>query len=225
MHVVQQFDVGPVILAQALEQFRHDVEILRRRPHGLRGQLALGRFVRVLETGNAVGLLDAGHAALRAHRLVALRDVLADFGAALVDVLAVRVSVDERAFARAAAEQLVQRLIAHLAEDVPQRDVDRGDRRHRHRAAAPVRTAIEELPDVFDAARVAADQIRHQVVLEVGRHREFAAVQCCIADTGNTRARNNFQRDEVACRAGDDDFGGDDLAICAPNPRLNYSRP
>ena len=186
MHVVQQLDVGPVILAQAFEKFRHDGEILRRRPHRLRGQLALGGFVRILQAGNAVSLLDAGHAALRAHRLVALRDVLADFGAALVDVLAVRMSVDERAFARASTEQLVQRLIAHLAEDVPQRDVDRGDCRHRHGAAAPVRTAIEKLPDIFDAARVAADQIRHQVVLEVGRHREFAAVQCCIADTGNT---------------------------------------
>ena len=36
MHVVQQLDVGAVILAQPLEQLRHDVEILRRGPHGLR---------------------------------------------------------------------------------------------------------------------------------------------------------------------------------------------
>jgi hypothetical protein len=84
-------------------------------------------------------------------------------------------------------------------------------------AAAPVRTAIEKLPDVFDAARVAADEIGDQVILEVRRHGQFAAVQCCIADTGNTRARNNFQRDEIASRASDDDFGSDDLAIlCRP---------
>jgi hypothetical protein len=85
----------------------------------------------------------------------------------LVDVLAIRVAIHEHAVARTSAEQLIERLIAHLAEDVPQRDVDRRNGRHRHGAAAPVRTTIEKLPDVLDAARVAADEVRHQVILEI----------------------------------------------------------
>src|SRR4029079_4982271 len=126
------------------------------------------------------------NAALRAYRLVTLRDVLANFGAALVDVLAVRMAVHQHAFARAATEQLVTRLVRHLAEDVPQRDVDRRDRGHRHRAATPVRAAIEKLPGVLDATAIAADEVRHDVVLQVRSHREFAAIQRGIADTGNT---------------------------------------
>ena len=128
---------------------------------------ALRRFVGILQAGDSIRLLDARHAALRTHRLVSLRDVLTDFGAAFVDVLAVRVAIYQRAFARAPAQQLIQRLIRHLAEDVPQRDVDRRDRRHGHRTAAPICPAIEELPDVLDAPRVAADEIRHQMILQV----------------------------------------------------------
>ena len=67
------------------------------------------------------------------------------------------------------------------------------------------------------------------MVLQIGRHRELAAVQRCVADTGNTRTRNDFQRDEIARRASDDDFGGDDLAILRrpafATPHLKYSRP
>ena len=219
MHVVQQLDRrgrDPCAAARtALARSRDTSAWTTPSRAAARSRRARTQFLRLRD---AVRLLDAGHAALRADRLVSLRDVFADLGAALVDVLAVRMAVDEHAFARAPAEQLVQRRLAHLAEDVPQRDVDRGDRRHRHRAAAPVRAAIEELPDVLDAPRVAADQIRHQVVLEVRGDREFAAVQCCVADTGNTRARDDFQRDEVARRAGDDDFRGDDLAIRCAEP-------
>ena len=183
MHVVQQLDIRTVILAQALEERRHDVQILRSGPDRFRGQLALGRFIGVLEIRDSVRLLDAGYTALRAHRLVALRNVLAHLGTALVDVLAVRVAVDQGAVARAAAQQLVQRLIGHLAEDVPERDVDRGNRGHGHRTPAPVRATIEKLPRVFDPAGVAADEIRDQVIFQVGGNGELASVQRRITET------------------------------------------
>src|SRR5690606_20794052 len=100
-------------------------------------------------------LPDPRHAALRTHRPETLLDEPADRVARFGDVAAVGMAVDQGALARAAAEQLVERQPGHLAEDVPERDVDRGDGAHRHRAAAPVRAAIEELEHVLDAAGVA----------------------------------------------------------------------
>ena len=151
--------------------------------------------------------------ALRTHRLVTHCDVLADLVAGFLDVLAVRVPINQRAFARAAAEQLIDRLVRHLAENVPERDVDGGNRSHRYRAASPVRTAIEKLPDVLDTARVAADEIRYQVVLEIRGDGEFAPIQSGVADTGNTGASDNFEGYEIARGAGDDDFGRHDFAF------------
>src|SRR5690606_14190061 len=136
----------------------------------------------------------------------ALRDVLAHLGRAFLDVHAVRVTVHEYAFARSAAEQLVDRHARHLAEDVPQRDVDRGDGGHGDGTAAPVRAPVEELEDVLDPTGIAADEIRYQVILEVGRDREFAAIERGVTEAGNTGPRNNFQRDEVARGAGHDHF-------------------
>src|SRR5690606_23296386 len=80
-------------------------------------------------------------------------------------------------------------------------------------AAAPVRAAIEELPGVLDPAGVAADQVRHHVVLQVRGHGQFAAVEGGVAEAVHARARGDLQGDEVAPRAGDDDPGVDDLAI------------
>src|SRR6187399_1897122 len=193
MHVVQQFDVEAMFTPQALEQLWHEREVRRRCPYGFDGQLAFRGLVRILQTRDAVRLLDPGYATLRAHGLVALGDVLAHFRAALVDVLAIRMAVHEYAVARTTAEQSIERQARHLAENVPQRHVDSGERGHLHRSATPVRAAIEKLPDVLDAPRVAADEIRHHVVLQIRSDGEFPAIQSRVANAGNTGARDDLQ--------------------------------
>ena len=84
------------------------------------------------------------------------RDVVAGF----FDVVAVRVAVDQDGIAAASAEQVVDRRVERLALDVPQRHVDRGDGGHGDGTAAPVRSAIEVLPDVFGLEGVAVDDAR-----------------------------------------------------------------
>ena len=58
--------------------------------------------------------------------------------------------------------------------------------RHRHGTASPVRAAIEILPRVFNPTRVAADQARDHVILQIRDDRELATVQGRIADPVHT---------------------------------------
>ena len=95
-------------------------------------------------------------------------------------------------------EQLVEGQAGHLAQDVPQGHVHRGDGAHRDRAAAPVRPAMQELPRILDAPRVAADEVGHHVFGEISGHGEFTAVQRGIAQAGQPGACGDLQRDEVA---------------------------
>src|SRR6266496_4677785 len=60
----------------------------------------------------------------------------------LGNVLAVGVTVHGHALPRAPAEELVQRQPGDLGLDVPQGDVDRGDRGHGHRSTALVFTLV-----------------------------------------------------------------------------------
>ena len=119
---------------------------------------------------------------MRADRPIAELDVARDLVGSLVDVAAVGMTVDEHACAAAPAEQLVQRHAGHLGLEVPERRVHRSNRCHGHGPAAPVRAAIEELPDVLDLVRVAAQQARHDVLAQVGDDRELASVQGRVAD-------------------------------------------
>ena len=61
--------------------------------------------------------------------------------------------------ARAAAEQLPDRQLERLALDVPEREIDRRDRR-REQVAAERSRAVDEVPEVLDPERVRADEQR-----------------------------------------------------------------
>ena len=119
-------------------------------------------------------------------------------------------AVDEHRVARSAAEQLIHGRIERLAENVPERRIDRGDRRHRDRAAAPVRAFVEVLPDVLDAARVAADEQRQHVIVQVTGDRELAAVERRVAQAVDAVFGDELQRDEIAAGTADDDLAVDD---------------
>ena len=121
-------------------------------------------------------------------------------------------SVDHHRLARSTAEKLIQRKAGNLAFDVPERGVDRCNGRHSDRTSAPIGAAIEELPSVFDAVRVAADQAWDDVVLQISGDGELAAIQGGIADAAHSVAGFDDQSDEVAAGACDDnpspfDFG------------------
>src|SRR3954468_20957692 len=114
-------------------------------------------------------------------------------------------AVNRHRVARRTAEQLVDGRAERLALDVPQRHVDRGNRRHRHRPAAPVGTLVEQLPDVLDAPRIAPHEQRQHVIREVTRDRELAAVQRGVAKADQAVDRLEPQRDEIAPGTADDD--------------------
>ena len=215
MDVVEQVDAEAEALAHRGQQRGHVAQVLLGRPHRLL-QLAGGRgLVRARIRHGAVDALQAGHARLHAHRAVAALEQALDRGQRVVDRLPARVRVGEHAVARAAAEQLVERHPRRLGLDVPQRGVDRGDRRHRDRPAAPVGALVEQLPGVLDARRVAAGQQRADVLAQVRRDRQLAAVERRVAEAGQPVAGRQLERDEVAPRAADDDLGGRDRAHVA----------
>ena len=119
--------------------------------------------------------------------------------------------VDEHGFARRPAKKLIDRRAKRLALDVPQRCIDGADRRHRHGTPTPVRAGVEVLPRVFDAARVAADEQRHDVIAQVAGDGELAAIQRRVAQPVDAVLRYNLQGDEVSARAADNHFRVDDL--------------
>ena len=127
------------------------------------------------------------------------------------NVFAVGVAVDHHAGAALATQQLVQRHVGGLGLDVPQRRVHGGDRAHGHRAAAPVGPAVQVLPDVFDLVRVAPDQAGNDVLRQVADHGQFAPVEGGVADAGQAFIGLDFQGDEVAAGAADDDAGVGDF--------------
>ena len=114
--------------------------------------------------------------------------------------------------ARAAAEQLVDRHAERLALDVPQRGVDRGDRRHRHRPAPPVGALVEVLPDVLDAARVAPDQQRDHVVGRGSSRPPARARSASRRRARRCRPRSSiFSVTKLRPGRADDHLGVDDL--------------
>ena len=119
----------------------------------------------------------------------------------LFDVAAAGVSINQDAVSRSTAEQLIRRRIQALRLDIPQRDVDRRDRRHGYRSASPVSALIKVLPGVLDAAGVPADQQGHDVVGQIRRDREFASVQSGITQPVNSIFGDDLERDEIASRA------------------------
>ncbi len=68
------------------------------------------------------------------------------------------------------------------------------------------------MPGIFDIARIAADQDRADVVLQVRRHGKLAAVQRGVAHAVHALVRDQLQGDEVAAGAGDDDLGMGDFS-------------
>src|SRR5439155_25569609 len=170
----------------------------------------------------------ARDAELDAHRLVAALDVPVHPVDHLFRVAAVRVAVDEDAVARAPAEQLVHGHAGRLALEVPERGVDGRDRGHPDGPAAPVRALVQVLPRVLDPRRVASDEQRADVILEVRRDRELAPVERRVAEAREALVCRELQRDEVPAGRADDHAGpGDRHASSSTrsSPRIGEPEP
>src|SRR5467141_2089582 len=177
MRVMEQVKVGAEFLAQALEQTRDKIEVKLRAPQIFDGRVFFCGLVIHFAAADAVGACEAGDAALRANGFVAELGVGGYGDDGVPDVVAAGVAVDEDGVAGGAAEQLVDGNVEGFALDVPERGVHRRDGGHGYRAAAPVRALVKVLPEVFDAARVAADEKRNDMIGEITGDGEFAAVE------------------------------------------------
>ena len=199
--------------------------LLHRRGRSLR------RLVVVLCAGFLVGPDAVDQAEPRDRRLhpdgpKPQIQMILDRGEQRREIRARGVPVRQGARPGGPAEQLVDRLPGHLAQDVPQRDIDGGDRGHRDRPPAPVRAPVEVLPGVLDGIRVAADQQRRDVLFEVGHDRQLTTVQRGVPETGDAVGRGDPQGDEVPSGAGHEDIDPLDRAHSAPQyqPRNDHVR-
>src|SRR3954447_10362308 len=85
--------------------------------------------------------------------------------------------------AERAANQLVDRLVARLADDVPERDVDAADCGDRHTLRPVILdSVIEVLPDHLDIEGIAADHARRQLAVDEGFGDRGGAVAFAPAD-------------------------------------------
>ena len=211
VRVVQQMHIGAHGIAHLAEQFWRVAQVQRRVP-GLFGRQAFfGRLIKTRALAHAIGLGQARHARLHAHRLVALLDVALHGFNRFAVVAAVGMAVHHHAVPALATQQLINGHTGALAQQVPQRHVDGGDGRHGHRPAAPVRTAVQVLPDVFDLPGIAPQQAGEDMFFQVGHHGEFAAIQRGVTQAVQALVGADFHGDEIAARAGDDGLEGGDF--------------
>ncbi|MNN16715.1 hypothetical protein D3C81_1298640 [compost metagenome] len=140
---------------------QHDVDAvtdqLAQQPHLLDVLLHAG--------GAVLGAVTEAHL----HRGKALVEVALRFGQEGVAVVVVVElgGIAPDLFLGAPAQQLEHRLAGGLAHQVPQRDIDRRDRRHADALAAPgVGAAVHLLPQVFVVEGILADHHRRQVLVD-----------------------------------------------------------
>ena len=170
-----------------------------------------GGVVGVTLVARAVDVAKAGKAALHADGPIPLVQLALHGLDGLVDLVAGGVGVAQHALAARPAQELVERHPGRLGLDVPQRGVDTRDGGHRHRPAPPVGAAVEVLPDVLRAHRIATDQTGLEMLVDIGRDGQFAAVEGGVADAGEPLVGLDLHRDEVAPRRAHDDADGGDL--------------
>lgn len=163
----------------------------------------LGRLVRLVALGDAVGRFETGYTALRADGQVSAIDLAGNGINGLLDVHTVSMCVDHHALAALAPEQVIDRSIQRLALNVPKRHVNRAYRRHGYWPAPPVRAAIEILPDIFRVSGIAPDEAGDDVFAEIADHRKFAAVQRAVAESVDAFVGFYPERDEIASRRAD----------------------
>ncbi len=194
MHVMQKMFIKAELAAHRIEQLRREIEIFLGGPELLFRPVAFGRRLvgQPFPFGHAVGGFHARHAALHADRSEAHLFMPGVIFQHVVNSVPGGVAVDHDPFPGRAAQQLIQGHVGGFGFNVPQRHIHRGDGRHGDRAATPVGAFIEKLPDIFNAVRIAANQLGAKVILQVRGHGQLASVQRGIAQTDDPLIGGNF---------------------------------
>ena len=205
MYVMEQMNVEAKFFTHGSKKLGNVIQIFFRRP-GLFFRPALGCRLIGSALGNAIDRLHARNTTLDADRLEALFFIFCKSIQCFRNIPSGGMTVGDHMLARSAAQQLINRKIGNLAFDVPQRHVDRADCRHRHWPAPPVSPPIEILPGILDLMRITADQQRADMILEVGSNGKLTSVERRIAQSGHAIIGCQFQRNEVAPWATNDDF-------------------
>ena len=121
------------------------------------------QLVGAVQEGVEILVRACGLAGGQAPVVGQLADVLAHVAIAGAGV------VDADLRARQAAQQLMDRLAGRLAEDVPERDVERGQAAHLGAAAGEADVGVEQRARVpVDRERVLAEQARRRRLVDVG---------------------------------------------------------
>lgn len=213
VHVVQEMLIEAKFTAHRVKQFWREIEVFLSGPELLFRPVAFGGGLvgQSLPFSHAVGGFHARHAALDADRLKAHLLMAGVIFQHVVNGVPGGVAVDHYALTGCAAQQLVERHICRFGFDVPERHIHSGDSRHGDRPAAPVGALIEELPDIFDTVRVAANQLRAEVIFQVGSNGELTPVQRGVTEANDPFIGSDFKGDKVPPRAGNKHVSRDNL--------------
>jgi hypothetical protein len=153
-------------------------------------QQALREFVRALHERDLIVVRT-----FRTGRRVARRDAPARHRTRVVVVARTGV-VRANPLPALSAQQLADRLIHRLAEDVPKRDVDHGCRSNLGAAARESQIAAHELPAVrLDRERILAEQIRRDQLVNLRFHRGRAARS--LAEPDQSFVRMNLREQQI----------------------------
>src|SRR5260370_27295637 len=113
--------------------------------------------------------------------------------------------VHEHTFAAFPSKQVIKRRIESFTLDVPQRNVNSRNSRHGHRTPAPVRSAVQILPDVLYMKWVPPDETGKHVFLKVRCDGQLAAIECGISQTVDALICFYLESDKVAVWRTDDE--------------------
>src|SRR6266404_6175188 len=177
MRIVEEVKVGAEFPAQAFEQAGDEIEVELGAPGVFGWRVFFCWLVKHFAAADTVRAFEARDAALRANGFVAKLGIVGNGRDGGIDVLSISVAVNHDGLAGGTGEQLIDGNVERFALNVPERGIDGGDRGHGNGAAAPIRAFVKILPSVLDAACVAADEKRNDVIGEIAGDGEFAAVE------------------------------------------------
>ena len=213
VNIVQQIQIVAQRLAQRLEELGNMAQILLCGPQALRRQAAFGRLIVLVILRDAIRRLEPRNSALGANGGIAHLPVALYLVHGLCDVAPGSMGIDQDMVAALAAEQVVDRDTERLALDVPKRHIDGRDGGHGNRPSPPVRTAIEIMPDVFSLKRIAPDQARNEVILQIADDCQLASIQGRIAQAVDALVGFDFQGHEIAARTADNHFRAENFHL------------
>ena len=177
VHIMRQLRSETQPLAQKIKHCRNGFEI-GLVVKGRRIRPGVFRFDRVVQkTATAIP------AQLAADHRPALIDIALDIVDQCLVILTAGMRITRHRRTTSTAQQIIDRHAGLLALDIPQRHIDTAQGRVEDGPCTPITAGKKRLPNIFDAADLAADQHRPQALFDRGDHRRGVVVLAGRADT------------------------------------------